>query len=60
MKKTFSSSKQNTPPCNACYRPCSEKEDYYCQACVKSGAYKWHRDMLTRWQTELAAKEEAS
>lgn len=59
-KKGFVSTRTNVPPCHACYRPCAEKEDFYCQACVKSGAYKWHMKMLARWQAELAAKEEAS
>ena len=58
-KIAFSASRQSNPPCRACFRPCNEKDDHYCQDCIASGKAAWHTDMLVRWQAEVEAKENA-
>jgi hypothetical protein len=59
MKKGFAASRQTNPPCHACFRPCSEKEDIYCKDCIASGDAVWHTKMITRWQAEVEAKQDA-
>jgi hypothetical protein len=57
-KMALTRATQNNPPCRACFRPCNEKGDYYCEDCISTGAATWHRDMLAKWQAELEAKEQ--
>lgn len=58
VRKTVTSSGKAVP-CHACYRPCADKDDIYCQDCIESGDAKWHSDMLAKWRAEIEAKEES-